>query len=368
MKLCEVHDRVTQDDAGKWDLVIERDEMRFQDGRLRFPRLYRADHPQGLALTKWATAQFCQRLSIPTAYFRRCPRHLQDEQANFWLHRPEEEAVETGKKQTRPDRWLLRAKGDALRGILSERYAKMNNADVLATLEPLLEGRYEVGWFAVTEESLHLRLVDPKLAREMLPGDRVIAGLHIANSEVGKRSVTVDALVWRLVCSNGLVRLVKGRSLLHQRHVSLTQPRFEVALRNAVREAMIQGTGFMERMLQATAEPIPEVEATLTTISAQWGLSQTLQEQVKGALLTEPRGQQETLYGLVNAFTNVAQGLPPDDRYTLEALAGRLLERGAPRNGHAVSLPGMAPLMNPREGEETNLALLFDAEPALAGR
>ena len=42
---------------------------------------------------------------------------------------------------------------------------------------------------------------------------------------------------------------------------------------------------------------------------------------------------------LVNAFTNVAQTLLPDERYTLEALAGRLLERGLPppeRNG---SLP-----------------------------
>ena len=85
------------------------------------------------------------------------------------------------------------------------------------SLESLVQSQYEVQWLAITEESWHLRLVDPKLSRDVLPGDRVIAGLHIGNSEVGKRSVTVDALVYRLVCEDGLVRLIKGRSLIHQR-------------------------------------------------------------------------------------------------------------------------------------------------------
>jgi hypothetical protein len=332
MNLCEVQERLHADDEGKWDLLLEREEMRMQEGRLRFPRLYRADHPTGLALTRWAQTQLCQRLSIPTAYYRRCPLRLQDDQVNYWLHQETEatanERVEQA--QEKPERWLLRAKEDTLRGILSERYAKMNNADVFQSLEPLVKERYEVAWLALTEESWHLRLVDPGMAREVLPGDRLVAGLHIANSEVGKRSVTVDALVYRLVCSNGLVRLVKGRSLLHQRHVGITPARLEMAIARAIKEAIVQGTGFMERMLWATREPIPDVEKAVETMGETWGLSETVQAQVTTALLRETRSQQETLYGLVNAFTNVAQTLLPDERYTLEALAGHLLERGMP--------------------------------------
>ena len=37
----------------------------------------------------------------------------------------------------------------------------------------------------------------------------------------------------------------------------------------------------------------------------------------------------------MNAFTNVAQSLLPDDRYSLEALAGHLLERGLPNSESA---------------------------------
>ena len=62
----------------------------------------------------------------------------------------------------------------------------MDNADLLGTLVPLLEDRFEVRGIALTSESLHLRLVDPRYAREVLPDDRLLAGVHVANSEVGR--------------------------------------------------------------------------------------------------------------------------------------------------------------------------------------
>ncbi len=40
-----------------------------------------------------------------------------------------------------------------------------------------------------------------------------------------------------------------------------------------------------------------------------------------------PAKEQDSVYGLVNAVTLAAQSLPPDDRYSLEALAATLLER-----------------------------------------
>ena len=361
MDLKEVHDQIQTDDNGKWDQLMERDELRMQDGRLRLPRLYREDNPQlpsrgltrGLGLTHWATTQMCQRLSIPTSYYRRCPLSLQDDQVNYWMHLENENSA----KQEKPERWLLRAKGDTLRGVLSERYAKVNNTEVFQSLEPLVKSHYEVTWLSLSEESLHLRLVDPRLSREVLPGDRVIAGLHIANSEVGKRSVTVDALVYRLVCANGLVRLVKGRSLMHQRHVGVTSARLEMSIGKAIKEAVVQGTGFMERMIWATREPLKDVERAITTLGETWGLSESLQLQVTNSLKQETRGQQETLYGLVNAFTNVAQSLNPDDRYSLEALAGDLLERGIPR----IELAG-----NGSRSREMLPSTLFDMEAVAA--
>ncbi len=328
MNLTQVFERVTAEDELKWDLLLGKDEMRFENGRLTSRWLERPLSPEGLSPTPWATSQMCNRLGIPTAYFKRCPTWLRDAQANHFLHKEPEKgqsARVSGRSSSPPgERWLLRAKGDVLRGVLSDRYAKLNNADALCTLKPLVENRFEVQWLALTDESFHLRLTDPRLSRDILPGDRVMAGIHVANSEVGKRSVTVDALVYRLVCQNGLIRLVKGKSLLHQRHVGLTPAHLQASLGRAIEDALIQSAGFMERMSWATREKLGEVEKTLDALP----FSQTLRDTVKASLLSEPKGQQETLYGLVNALTFTAQGLEPDERYALETIAGTLLESG----------------------------------------
>jgi hypothetical protein len=307
---------------------------------MTFLHLTRAEYPEGLRLSPWATQQLCQRLGIPIGYFRRCPAALQDANVNHWLE-ASGQSRRSGERRSRTvaaEKWLLRARGDTLRGVLTERYARLDNVDLLTALAPLWESRFEVGWFALTDETLHLRVIDPRLSREVLPGDRLVAGLHIANSEVGKRSVTVDALVWRLVCQNGLVRLVKGRSLLSQRHVALSRAEFALALRDAIREALISGAGFMERLVWATRQSLRDLDPVLTTLVARWRLSQTTEGLVRKALSCERNGQQETLYGLINGLTNAAQQLGPDARYALETLAGRLLETGVPR-GERTALP-----------------------------
>ena len=224
--LSELQQRIQQDDAGKWDLTVPRDRLALSYGRLVLPEEHLDEHPELLTLSPWATAQACQRLGIPAPYFARCSAPLQDAQFNHWAWRTGDEPDEEVDGRTgTPRPWLLRCQGEGVRAVLSDRYAPLDNAELLGILIPLLEGRFEVRSIALTPESLHLRLVDPRLCREVLPNDRLMVGVHVANSEVGKRAVTVDALVWRLVCLNGLVRLVRGKSLLRRRHVSWDRPR-----------------------------------------------------------------------------------------------------------------------------------------------
>ena len=328
--LNELHRQIERDDQHKWDLTVSRDRLALANGRLILPEEYTGEYPESLTLTPWATAQACQRLGIPTPYFVRCPLPLRDAQFNHWAWSQDQEPGEDNPKTGSPRPWLLRCQRESVRAVLSDRYAPLDNADLLGTLVPLLEDRFEVRGIALTSESLHLRLVDPRLAREVLPDDRLLAGVHIANSEVGRRSVTVDALVWRLVCLNGLVMLQKGRSLLRQRHISWDRPRFADALRVAVSEAAMAGAGLIDRLQAATREPVPDVEGVVRAIARQASLTQAVQEKVLAALWATPPPQQERVYGLVQALTFTAQSLPPDDRYDLEVTAGRLLDEGVP--------------------------------------
>lgn len=333
--LSELQQRIQQDDAGKWDLTVPRDRLALAYGQLVLPEEHLDEHPELLTLSPWATAQACQRLGIPAPYFARCSAPLQDAQFNHWAWRMGEEPDNETDGKTdgntgTPRPWLLRCQGEGVRAVLSDRYAPLDNAELLGILIPLLEGRFEVRSISLTPESFHLRLVDPRLCREVLPNDRLMVGVHVANSEVGKRAVTVDALVWRLVCLNGLVRLVRGKSLLRRRHVSWDRSRFADALRVAVSEAVTAGAGLIDRLQTATREPVPDVAGVIRAIGRQASLTQAVQEKVAQALLGTPPSQAETVYGLVQALTYTAQSLPPDDRYDLEVTAGRLLDEGIP--------------------------------------
>ncbi len=338
--LSELQQRIRQDDKAKWDLTVPRDRLALAQGRLVLPGEHLDEHPEMLALSPWATAQACQRLGIPAPYFVRCSAPLQDAQFNHWAWRTGADLDdETDGKAGTPRPWLLRCQGEGVRAVLSDRYAPLDNADLLGTLVPLLEDRFEVRGLSLTPESLHLRLVDPRLCREVLPNDRLMVGVHVANSEVGKRSVTVDALVWRLVCLNGLVRLVRGKSLLRQRHVSWDRPRFADGLRAAVSEAVTAGAGLIDRLQTATREPVPDVEGVVRAIARQAALTRSVQERVLQALSATAPPQQNRVYGLVQALTFTAQSLAPDDRYDLEVVAGRLLDEGLPAPVREDELP-----------------------------
>jgi hypothetical protein len=88
--------------------------------------------------------------------------------------------------------------------VLSSRYGRLDNAALLNALCPLAESaRFRVGWFALSGESLHLRLVDPGLCREVLPTTGSWSACMSLTLRSGRRAVTMDALVFRLVCTNG---------------------------------------------------------------------------------------------------------------------------------------------------------------------
>lgn len=360
MRLDEARERIQADDCGKWDTLTPRRELRLKDGCLAFALDRQEEQWQHLPLSNWATGQLCARLGVPAAYFRRCPSVLQDVQANYWLRElrdgvamakeakgsdgdewtSNEGAIgdkadndmactcSTENRKTNDDeRWLLRVKGDTVRAVLSERYSPLDNATLMNTLLHQLSSRYRVDWFGLSSESLHLRLIDPEKTREVLPDDALSVGVHLANSEVGLRAVTVDALVYRLVCKNGLVRLVKGKSFLHRRHVYLDEARFAAALQEAVAGALGEAESFIEQLASTTKQRVEDGTGTLEQLAKQRGLPDHLLRAMTNVLHQEGK-QSETLYGVVNAVTEAAQRLPDEARYDLEVLAGHLAEHG----------------------------------------
>jgi hypothetical protein len=78
----------------------------------------------------------CGRLGIPTAYFRRCPLDLQDAQFNIWARHHDRFESNGSNGRASHERWLLRVKNDTLRGVLSDRYTRLDNEPFLTVWNP----------------------------------------------------------------------------------------------------------------------------------------------------------------------------------------------------------------------------------------
>lgn len=150
-----------------------------------------------MTITGIAHRQIGTHLRIPAAYYDRMREERPDllaYNANTWF------------KQESSQRMLRTLDGSA-RAYLSNRYRRIDNIDIAGVTLPILGGLPDIRFEScqITESRMYIKAVNPRLQAEVSPGDIVQAGVIISNSEVGLGSVSIQPLIYRLVCSNGMV-------------------------------------------------------------------------------------------------------------------------------------------------------------------
>lgn len=187
------------------------------------------------------------------------------------------------------------------------------------------------------------RLVTPRVEYEIAPGDVVQAGIVITNSEVGQGTLSVQPLVYRLVCRNGLIASDRA---LHKTHVGRTlqtedetitvfrddtlaadDKAFFLKVRDVVEAAVSEATfrQVAEKMqktlgIKLTGDPVKAVEV----LASRYTLNEAERAGVLRHLITDG---DLSGYGLVNAITHYSHEVEDYDRATeFEALGGKLIE------------------------------------------
>lgn len=291
----------------------------------------------GMPLRPTAHAQLAATLGIPKAYYDRMQEEAPEllaHNVNRWLH-------------TRPQRKLVRTLDGSIRAILSDSYRPLDNYDLMeAVLPKISELACRVVSCEVTENRFYLKAITDKVTGEVKPGDRVQAGLVVSNSEVGQGSLRVEALDYRLVCANGMVR----ESAIRKTHLGRNGGRGHDAIEDA-REffrdetrladdrafflkvqdavgAMFDPKRFESRLLQyrdagerpITADPVAVVEQVADRYAlVQEERSSVLRHLIQGGDLSE--------WGLANAITRTAEDAKDYDRASeLESFGGKVIE------------------------------------------
>lgn len=224
--------------------------------------------------------------------------------------------------------------GPMARALLSDRYRRIDNMEIASAVLPLFAGsdQYEVVSSEVTENRLYLKIVNRRLEMAVVPGDIVQAGVMISNSEVGLGSVSVQPLVYRLVCTNGMVVNDMGERKNHvgraakavddsfhiysDETMEAEDKAFLLKLRD-VTLAAIEKSRFAQvvgRLKEAAGIPITGKVTEVVELTARtYGINSDEQDSVLQHLIV---GGDLSQYGLSNAITRASQDVESYDRAT----------------------------------------------------
>lgn len=282
-----------------------------------------------------AHQQMSSYFEIPWKYYDRMRNQntgLLAENVNQWLRTYE------------PENRMIRTLDGNVRAFLSDRYRRIDNVQVAEAVLPIIsqiEGA-KVESCEVTDNKMYIKVVNPRITQEVTVGDVVQSGIVISNSEVGLGSVSVSPLIYRLVCSNGMIAqdgAVRknhiGRanesdvdfSVFRSETIEADDKAFLMKLQDAVTAATNEA--IFSRIVQtmrdsrdAIIEPraVPKV---VELTSKQVGITQYEQEGILGHLIA---GGDLSLYGIGNAVTKYAQEVKSYDRSTeLEAIGYKVI-------------------------------------------
>jgi hypothetical protein len=277
--------------------------------------------------------QIGEKLGIPFRYYDRMRAEqpeLLAENVNTWFRKE-------------PARRMVRTLDGTARAFLSERYRRIDHHEIAGAIFPMIADMKDatVESCEITEKRMYLKVVNPRITTEIVKGDIVQSGLLISNSETGLGSVSVMPLVYRLVCSNGMIAADSGKRKFHSGRTNESDDGYEIyrdetiaaddkafimKLQDIVR-ATADSVQF-ERIVSAmrtgtTAKITGDVPAVVELASKNYGI---IEKESQGVLDFLIRGGDLSLYGLANAVTRQAQEVKSYDRSTeLEMTAWQML-------------------------------------------
>ena len=286
-------------------------------------------------VTEHTHSQIAQRLNIPAKYYKfmlqEAPELLASNINHWFGHKPESRMVRT-------------LDGKA-RAFLSDRYRRIDNYQIASAILPVLNefgDNLQIASVGLTEQRLYIKAVNKGTQLDVKVGDPVQAGVIVSNSEIGAGAIRIEPLVYRLVCTNGLIVHDRGMKKYHVgRTIDIEEQNYQILaddtkraedkvlmlkIRDMVKAATSEAlfSQIVEQMRQTTERKIENnpVQA-VEVLGNKHSLNQKEQSGILEHLI---RGGDLSQYGLLNAVTRTSQDLESYDRATeLEAMGSTVL-------------------------------------------
>ena len=279
------------------------------------------DRVEPLDILTTAHRQMGSYLNIPWKYYERM---LQDnidllaQNVNTWLQQGAEQR-------------MIRTIDGRVRAFLS-RYRRIDNIDIARITLPIIQEMPDAIYEScnLSDDYMYIKVVNPRLTAEVVPGDIVQAGVVISNSETGQGAVCVQPLIYRLVCSNGMTvneartrRNHIGRAssadenlLIYSKEtLEADDKAFIMKVQDTVRAAVDEArfAKILGKLRESTDKKLntADLPGVVKLASSSMGITDA---ESNGVLQRLIEGADYTLYGLANAVTRHSQDVESYDR------------------------------------------------------
>ncbi len=339
LSLTELAQRIEHNQSSKKDYVADTRKLSVKlIGGTDTPVTDRkvALHMEGIGYTgidRHAHRQIANRVKIPAPYYDRMlaeAPELLTENVNHWFH-------------DKPERRMVRTLSGNTRAFLSDRYRPLDNYDLVHAVLPVLADQPDMSIVScdVDDHRMYLKALFPRIEREVKTGDVVQAGVVISNNEVGAGGLNVSPLVFRLVCSNGMIsqsamkkthvgRAAEGEGafeFFRDETLEADDKAFWLKVQDTVRSAVTNAS--FKRLVDQMAESLDiRIEADPVKVVERTADKFLLTDGERGDVLRHLiDGGDLSQWGLLNAVTRTSPDVEEYDRATeLERMGGRILE------------------------------------------
>ena len=280
------------------------------------------DRVEPLDILPTAHRQMSAYLNIPWKYYdRMCQENigLLAQNVNTWL-------------QKGPEHRMIRTIDGRARAFLSNRYRRIDNIDIAQITLPILEAMPDAIFEScnLSDDYMYIKVGNPRLTDEVVPGDIVQAGVVISNSETGQGAVCIQPLIYRLVCSNGMtVNEARARRnhigrvssadenlLIYSKETLAADDKaFIMKVQDTVKAAVdeVRFAKILDKLRESTDKKLntTDLPAVVKLASSSMGITEVESDGVLQRLI---EGTDYTLYGLANAVTRHSQDVESYDR------------------------------------------------------
>lgn len=280
------------------------------------------------SVTRFALGQLCSKIGVPAQYIDKCIKtgrlELAQDNVSSWI-------------SDYNGNLFIREYENSIRGVLSQKFATCDTPEILGVIQDTFPTKdFTVRGHFISPERFHLRVTE----RDTIPihNEDLFAGFSINSSDVGRSTLSVNYLLFKQVCSNGLC-LPRGKGeIFQQKHIGITAEAFKEELKKnldlvpAITVELTREVEFARNsgIVIKDFDNDKEIEDTINKLKINMKMSEEQANKVISLFEYRLHKADDFRYennnwGLINSITEVAKDTTLEKRLEIEKSAGGLL-------------------------------------------